>query len=143
MKISIGCDHAGLELKNELGEFLKAQGHEIKDCGTFTKDSIDYPDFAHAVAKDVAAGTAEFGVLVCWSGVGISIAANKVKGVRAVNCFNVEMAELSRLHNNANIIAFGQKFIAPSYAKDMLAKFLSTGFEGGRHERRVNKIELD
>ncbi|MCR5183572.1 MAG: ribose 5-phosphate isomerase B [Opitutales bacterium] len=143
MKISIGCDHAGLELKNELAVYLKSQGYEVEDCGTFTKESIDYPDFAHAVAKSVATKKSDFGVLVCWSGVGMAIAANKVRGVRAVNCYNVEMAELSRRHNNANVIAFGQKFIATSYAKDMLERFLTTSFEGGRHERRVDKLEID
>ncbi len=141
MKISIGSDHAGFELKQELAEYLRSRGHEVTDYGAYGKDSVDYPLFAHSVAQDVACGKAEFGVLVCWTGVGISIAANKVPGVRAVNCLNVEMAKLCRQHNNGNVISFGQKFIAPAYAKDMLDAFLSTAFEGGRHERRVGQIE--
>ncbi len=141
MKISIGCDHAGFELKSELAEFLRAQGHEVFDHGTNSKDSVDYPLFAQKVAKEVAAGTSDFGVLICWTGVGISIAANKIPGIRAANCFNTEMARLSRQHNNANIIAFGQKFIAPEAAKEMLEIFLSEKFDGGRHFRRVGQIE--
>ena len=141
MKISIGSDHAGYELKEELAKFLRERGDEVVDCGTHSKDSVDYPLFAHAVARDVAAGTSDFGVLVCWTGVGISIAANKVSGVRAANCFNAEMAELCRRHNNANVIAFGQKFIPLADAKTMLEIFLKTPFEGGRHARRVGEIE--
>lgn len=141
MKISIGSDHAGFELKQELAEYLRSRGHEVTDYGAASKASVDYPLFAHSVAQDVACGKADFGVLVCWTGVGISIAANKVPGVRAVNCLNVEMAKLCRQHNNGNVIAFGQKFIAPGYAKDMLDAFLSAEFEGGRHERRVGQIE--
>ncbi|MBR6798111.1 MAG: ribose 5-phosphate isomerase B [Opitutales bacterium] len=141
MKISIGSDHAGFELKEILAEYLRRSGAEVVDCGTCSKDSVDYPDFAQAVARDVASGTSDFGVLVCWTGVGISIAANKVPGVRAVNCYNAEMAELSRRHNNANVIAFGQKFITPEDAKAWLDIFLKTEFEGGRHARRVGKLE--
>lgn len=141
MKISIGSDHAGFELKTALAEYLRARGIEVVDHGAHSKDSVDYPDFAQAVAHDVAAGTSDFGVLVCWTGVGISIAANKVAGVRAVNCYNAEMAALSRQHNNANVIAFGQKFIAPEDAKNWLDIFLKTDFEGGRHARRVGKLE--
>ncbi len=141
MKISIGSDHAGFELKEQLAEFLRSHGHEVIDRGTHSKDSVDYPIFGHAVAHDVTTKVADFGVLVCWTGVGISIAANKVSGVRAANCFNTEMAQLCRQHNNANIICFGQKFIAPESAKEMLKVFLSTGFEGGRHARRVGEME--
>ncbi len=141
MKISIGCDHAGFELKEELAKFLRSRGHEVIDRGTVSKASVDYPLFAHAVAQDVAAKTADFGVLVCWTGVGISIAANKVAGIRAANCFNVEMAKLSRQHNNANVICFGQKFISPDDAKKMLDTFLAEPFEGGRHARRVGELE--
>ncbi|MBQ7332086.1 MAG: ribose 5-phosphate isomerase B [Opitutales bacterium] len=141
MKISIGSDHAGFELKEILAEYLRQRGAEVVDCGTHSKESVDYPDFAQAVARDVAAGTSDFGVLVCWTGVGISIAASKVPGIRAVNCYNAEMAALARRHNNANVIAFGQKFIAPDDAKAWLDIFLKTEFEGGRHERRVAKLE--
>lgn len=142
MKISIGSDHAGFDLKENLAGYLRERGAEVVDCGTHSKASVDYPDFAQAVARDVAAGTSDFGVLVCWTGVGISIAANKVPGVRAVNCCNAEMATLSRQHNDANIIAFGQKFIAPEDAKAWLDIFLKTDFEGGRHARRVGKLEI-
>ncbi|MGF0069144.1 ribose 5-phosphate isomerase B [Candidatus Spyradosoma sp. SGI.093] len=141
MKISIGSDHAGFELKQELAEYLRSRGHEVADYGAASKDSVDYPLFAHAVARDVASGAADRGVLVCWTGVGISIAANKVAGVRAGNCFNVEMAGLFRRHNDGNVICFGQKFIAPADAKAMLDAFLATDFEGGRHARRVGEIE--
>ncbi len=141
MKISIGSDHAGFELKNALGEYLRSRGASVVDRGTATKDSVDYPDFAQAVARDVVTGEADFGVLVCWTGVGISIAANKVRGVRAVNCYNEEMAELSRRHNNANVICFGQKFIALQEACAWCDIFFKTEFEGGRHARRVGKLE--
>lgn len=141
MKISIGSDHAGFELKEILAGYLRQRGAEVVDCGTHSKESVDYPDFAQAVARDVAAGTSDFGVLVCWTGVGISIAASKVPGIRAVNCYNAEMAALARQHNNANVIAFGQKFIAPDDAKAWLDIFLKTEFEGGRHARRVAKLE--
>lgn len=141
MKISIGSDHAGFELKETLAEYLRSRGNEVADRGTHSKESVDYPDFAQAVARDVAAGTADFGVLMCWTGVGISIAANKVAGVRAVNCFNAEMAALSRQHNNANVICFGQKFIAAADAENWLDIFMKTEFEGGRHARRVGKME--
>lgn len=141
MKISIGSDHAGFELKEALAEYLRGRGAEVVDCGTHSKDSVDYPDFAQAVARNVAAGTSDFGVLVCWTGVGISIAANKVAGVRAVNCFNADMAELSRRHNDANVICFGQKFIAAKDAENWIDIFLKTPFDGGRHARRVGKME--
>lgn len=141
MKISIGSDHAGFDLKEVLAEYLRQRGEEVVDRGTHSKESVDYPDFAQAVARDVAAGTSDFGVLVCWTGVGISIAASKVPCVRAVNCCNAEMAALARQHNNANVIAFGQKFIAPEDAKAWLDIFLKTAFEGGRHARRVDKLE--
>lgn len=141
MKISIGSDHAGFELKEALGAHLRANGFDVRDCGTHSKSSVDYPDFAQAVARDVAAGTADFGVLVCWTGAGVTIAANKVAGVRAVNCFNAETAALCRQHNDANVICFGQRFIAPDSAKSWLEIFLKTEFEGGRHARRVGKLE--
>lgn len=141
MKISIGSDHAGLELKEALGEFLRERGDEVVDRGTHSKNSVDYPDFAQTVARDVATGTADFGVLVCWTGAGVTIAANKIPGVRAVNCFNAETAELCRRHNNANVLCFGERFIAPASAKAWLEIFLKTGFDGGRHARRVGKLE--
>lgn len=141
MKISIGSDHAGYELKEALAEHLRSRGNEVFDRGTHSKDSVDYPDFAQAVGRDVASGASDFGVLVCATGAGISIAANKVPGVRAVNCFNADIAEFSRRHNNANVLCFGQKYVVPADASAWLDIFLKTEFEGGRHARRVGKLE--
>ncbi len=140
MKIAIGADHAGFELKNQLRDALRGQGHEVEDLGTNSKESTDYPDYAAAVARKVAAGEAERGVLCCSSGVGVSIAANKVRGVRAALGVHEEEVRFTRLHNNINVITFGQRFTAPQHALDMVKVFLETPFEGGRHERRINKI---
>ncbi|MDR2845531.1 MAG: ribose 5-phosphate isomerase B [Puniceicoccales bacterium] len=141
MKISLGSDHAGYRLKTAIAAFLRAQSHVVLDRGTDSDASVDYPDFAHAVATDVATGAARFGVLVCSSGIGISIAANKVQDIRAAVCTNEDIAEFSRRHNDANVICFGQKYVTEDMAKKYLALFLTTPFEGGRHERRVKKIE--
>jgi ribose 5-phosphate isomerase B len=140
MKIAIGADHAGLELKNQLRDTLRAEGHEVEDVGTETKDSTDYPDYAARVARKVARGEAERGVLVCSSGVGMSIAANKFRGVRAALGTHMEEVKLTREHNNANVLTLGQSFTAPAEARLLLKTFLETPFEGGRHERRVSKI---
>lgn len=140
MRIALASDHAGFELKNALVAHLRAGGHEVSDLGTHTADSVDYPDFGKAVGEAVAAGTVERGVVVCSSGIGISIAANKVHGVRSALVMNEDMAEFSRRHNDANIIAFGQKYITPDMAKKYLGIFLATAFEGGRHGRRVGKM---
>ena len=140
MKIAVGADHAGFELKDYLREALRAAGHEVEDLGTNSKDSIDYPDFARAVARMVAAGNCERGILVCSSGVGMSIAANKVRGVRAALAVQGEEVRLSRQHNNANVLCLGQRFTAPLYALDLVNIFLETAFDGGRHERRVAKM---
>ncbi len=140
MKISVGADHGGVDLKDFLAQGLRAAGHEVLDRGTQGHDSVDYPDFAVAVAEDVAKGGAERGVLVCSSGIGISIAANKVHGIRAALVHNEDGAEFCRRHNNANVICFGQKYITPYMAQKLTTIFLATAFEGGRHERRVNKI---
>ncbi len=140
MKISLGADHAGVDLKDSLVQALRAAGHEVLDRGTHGHDSVDYPDFAVAVGNDVAGGVAERGVLVCSTGIGISIAANKIHKVRAALCHNEDGAEFCRRHNDANIICFGQKYITPYMAQKMTLIFLNTPFEGGRHERRVEKI---
>jgi len=140
MKISIGADHAGFLLKERLRQWLAAQGHEVLDQGTDSQQSCDYPDFAARVAEDVAAGKAERGVLVCWTGVGMLIAANKVRGVRAAPAVWPEQVRLSRAHNDANVISFGARFIDPEAAEALLEVFLTTPFEGGRHARRVGKI---
>ncbi len=143
MKISVGADHAGVDLKDSLAQALRAAGHEVVDRGTQGHASVDYPDFAVAVGQDVAGGGAERGVLVCSTGIGISIAANKIHGVRAALCHNEDGAEFCRRHNNANLICFGQKYITPYLALKMTMIFLNTPFEGGRHERRVEKIAAE
>ena len=140
MKIGIGCDHAGYELKELLKSKLSEMGHEVEDCGTHSKDSTDYPDYAHPVASGVESGSFEKGVLICGSGNGISMTANKHAGVRAALCWTKEIAELARLHNNANILSLPARYIAKEQGVEILETFFSTDFEGGRHERRVNKI---
>jgi ribose 5-phosphate isomerase B len=140
MRISIGADHAGLGLKEHLREKLVRDGHDVVDHGTNSGAASDYPDFAAPVARDVAAGRAERGVLVCSTGIGMSISANKVRGVRAALGTSVEEVGLVRGHNDANIITFGAKYTQPEAADAMLDVFLSTGFEGGRHARRIGKI---
>lgn len=142
MKISIASDHGGLELKNKIVEYLAQQGNEVVDFGTYTKDSCDYPDFAHKAAQAVADGTCQRGVVVCTTGIGVSMVANKHKGVRCALCTNTDQAKFTRLHNDANMIAFGQKYTTFDMAKLMLDVFLTTPFEGGRHQKRVEKIEV-
>lgn len=142
MKISIASDHGGLELKNKIVEYLATIGHEVVDFGTYTKDSCDYPDFAHKAAQAVANGSCDRGVVVCTTGIGVSMVANRHKGVRCALCTNTDQAKFTRLHNDANMIAFGQKYVTLDMAKLMLDVFLTTEFEGGRHQTRVDKIEL-
>ncbi len=138
---AIGSDHAGYELKQRIREHLERQGIKFKDLGTTSEESTDYPDFARAVADQVANRQARFGILVCGSGIGMSIAANKVPGVRAALAVNEQMARLARQHNDANVLCLGQKFVTPDAAMHILDAFLNSNFEGGRHERRVNKFE--
>jgi ribose 5-phosphate isomerase B len=140
MIIAIGSDHAGFIRKQEILEHLQAQGHEVNDLGTYSKDSMDYPDVAVEVAKQVASKEVERGILVCGSGIGVSIVANKTEGVRAANCLNEEMASLSRQHNDANVLALGERLVDTKTALSMVDIFLSTPFEGGRHQQRVDKI---
>ena len=140
MKIAISADHAGFELKKKIIKALEENGNEVKDFGTYSDESIDYADFAYKAAKSVADKNEDFGIMICGSGVGVSITANKVKAIRAANCFNNEMSALARQHNNANIICLGARFLSESQAIEMVETFLTTEFEGGRHERRVNKI---
>jgi ribose 5-phosphate isomerase B len=141
MKIAIGSDHAGFRLKEVIRGKLAAAGHQVDDLGTNSAESVDYPDFAGAVARKVASGEAERGILVCSSGVGMSIAANKVRGVRAALGVGEEEVELTRSHNDANVLALGAKFTDQATAEKLVDIFLSTGFEGGRHARRIAKIE--
>jgi ribose 5-phosphate isomerase B len=140
MKIAIANDHAGYELKVQVIDYLKEQGHQILDFGGFSTKSVDYPDYAFPASEAVASGVADFGVLICGSGVGMSIIANKVTGIRASNCYSAEIAKLSRQHNNANIICMGARFIPIELAKEMIEVFFSEDFEGGRHMIRVEKI---
>ena len=141
MKIAVACDHGGLNLKNAMIAYVEKLGHEVVDFGTKTKDSCDYPDFAAAAAEAVASGECERGILVCSSGIGVSIVANKVPGVRCAHCHDTYCAKYTRLHNDANMIAFGEKVVGEGLMEDLVSIFLNTPFEGGeRHERRVAKI---
>jgi ribose 5-phosphate isomerase B len=140
MKIAIGADHAGFSLKEGLREALANKGLEIVDFGTTSAESTDYPDYAEKVARAVASGEVERGILVCSTGVGMSIAANKVHGVRAALAYNTEEVGLTRAHNNANVLALGAKYTSLEQAGEMVDAFLETPFDGGRHERRVNKM---
>lgn len=140
MKIAIACDHAAVDQKNELIKYLESQGHKVTNFGTNTNDSVDYPDYAVKAAEDIASGNSEKGIIICGSGIGVSISANKVKGIRAALCYNEETAKLSRQHNNANIMCYGARFIDLETAKKMVDNFINTYFEGGRHQNRVDKI---
>ncbi|MBL6670022.1 MAG: ribose 5-phosphate isomerase B [Flavobacteriaceae bacterium] len=140
MKISIGNDHAGYIRKNVLVEYLNKEGHNIKNYGTDTATSVDYPDFVHPVAKDIVEGNGEIGILLCGSGNGVAITANKYKEVRAALCWNKELANLARAHNNANILCIPSRFITEENLLDIVESFLKTPFEGGRHQRRIDKI---
>lgn len=140
MRIALASDHAGFALKSELAAQLAAAGHDVVDLGAESADSVDYPLYAEPAARLVAHGEAERGVLVCGSGVGVAIVANKVAGVRAVNAHDPAEAEMARRHNDANVVTLSGARLAPDAAGAIVAAFLSTGFEGGRHERRVGQI---
>ena len=140
MKIAIGCDHAGFPYKDGLVAMLQAQGHMVQDFGTHSLESVDYPDFAHAVALAVEDGQAELGILLCGSANGVAITANKHQGIRCAMCWTEELAALARQHNNANVIAIPARFVPEILAQAMVRIFISTEFEGGRHGRRVDKI---
>lgn len=140
MKISIASDHAGLELKDYIKEYLTKKGHEVEDFGTYSKDSCDYPDFARPCAQSVANKSSELGILVCYTGIGMSMCANKVKGIRAALVTSVENAHLTKEHNNANILCLGAKDTPQDLALNIVDEFINTPFAGGRHERRVNKL---
>ncbi len=140
MKISIAADHAGFEQKEALADYLQQQGHEVINRGPSTDDRVDYPDFAALVAHDVADGAAEYGVLVCGTGIGMAVAACKIHGVRAVNIITPEFAALSREHNDANVLTLSGRFVELETNKKILDTFLTTEFGGGRHTGRVAKI---
>ena len=140
MKIAIGADHGGVHMKEALKKHLLAQGIEVEDFGTFGTESVDYPDIAEVVARNVVNHKNDFGILICGTGIGISIAANKIKGVRAALCPNEYCGRLSRQHNNANILCLGERVMGVEVAKSVTDAFLSAEFEGGRHQQRVDKI---
>lgn len=140
IRIPIGADHAGFKLKEVIIAHLHEKGYETDDCGCYSEESIDYPDFGHAVASKVEQDPGILGILICGSGNGINMTANKHQGIRSALCWKPEIAQLAREHNNANIIALPARFITEAEAIEMVDVFLNTDFEGGRHERRVNKI---
>ena len=140
MKISMGCDHGGYLLKEHVKKYLTDKGHEIVDCGCNSLDSCDYPPFGAAAAKAVAEGSCERGIVICTTGIGISITANKVKGIRCALCSEPLSAEMTRKHNNANMLAMGAGMTGPNMAERIVDTFLTTEFEGGRHQRRVDGI---
>ena len=140
MKIAIGCDHAGVDLKHALLDSVLKK-HEVIDMGTNSKESVDYPDIAKPVAHAVASGEVERGILICGTGIGMAMAAGKVKGIRAARCSEPYSAEMSRKHNDANVLCFGARVVGSGLAEAIVEKWLTTSFDGGRHARRVGKIE--
>lgn len=140
MKIAIGCDHGGLEHKDAIVAHLKERGFEVKDSGIYENHSVDYPDIAVKVCADITSGECERGILVCGTGIGMSLAANKVKGIRAAACSEHFSAKYTRLHNNSNILCLGGRVVGVGTALELVDLFVDTEFEGGRHETRVNKV---
>ena len=140
-RVAVGADHGGFDLKKELAAYLQSAGHRVLDCGTDSKASCDYPVFSFKTAEAVARKEADVGLLICRSGIGMAICANKVKGIRAACCETVEQARLGRAHNNANVLVLGADLIDPEMARKVLTAFLETPFEGGRHQRRVDQID--
>jgi len=141
LKIALGSDHGGYELKNSVGEFLKKEGYDFKDFGCFSKDSVDYPLIAKEIANAVAKGEFDRGTIICGSGLGVAITANKVKGIRAVTCQDTYCAKMSRAHNDANVLTMGGRVIDVPTAQDIVKIWLETDFEGGRHQKRIDMIE--
>lgn len=141
MKIVIGSDHAGFELKEAIKDRLESKGYEMMDVGTYTNESVDYPKYGHAVGKAVASGEADRGIAVCGTGIGISIAANKVPGIRAGVCHSVWTAEMTKAHNDANVLCMGARVVDQETAFAMVDKWLETEFMGDKHLRRINEIE--
>ena len=142
MTIALASDHAGFELKQQVQLFLEDNGAKVKDFGCFSTESCDYPDFAHSLALAVENGEYEFGIVICSTGNGITMTANKHQGIRAALCWETKLAELARAHNNANVLGLPANFISAPKALDIVRTFFQTDFEGGRHERRVNKIAI-
>jgi len=141
MKIILASDHGGFELKEIIKDYL-SKSYDIEDLGTYNSDSVDYPDYGIKAGEAVANGIANFAIIFCGTGIGISIAANKVPGIRAALCHNVEYAKLSRQHNDANVLALGGRFLNPQTAKNIVDAWLNTDFEGERHQKRINKINV-
>ena len=141
LRLAVGADHAGFELKNSLADHLRTQGYVVVDLGTHSADRVDYPDFGAAVGRAVAGGDADLGLCVCGSGIGIAIAANKVPGVRAATVHDATSGRLAREHNDANVICIGERLVGPQVAIDARDAFLAASFEGGRHTARVEKID--
>jgi len=139
-KIGIACDHAGFEYKEKVKKYLKSKNIEVQDFGCFSEESVDYPDFAHQLAQSIENGSNELGIQFCGSGNGINMSANKHQAIRSALCWEVEIAELARLHNNANVCTMPARFISLEKALSIIDVFLNTDFEGGRHQRRVDKI---
>lgn len=142
LSIAIGCDHAGFELKETLKKYLEEKGYAVKDCGTNSTESVDYPDFGHKVALSVETKESEFGLLMCGSGNGINITANKHRGIRSALCWNREIAKLARQHNAANILTLPARYITAEEAKACVDVFFTTSFDGGRHALRIKKIPV-
>jgi len=142
MTISIGADHAGFSVKEKIRDYLESSGHTVLDKGTYSDESVDYPKFGHDVGNSIISGESSKGIVVCGSGIGISIAANKITGIRAALCTTPEHAKMSRLHNDANILAIGGRMTDYPIIIEIVDVWLNTEFEGGRHSRRVNKIEV-
>jgi ribose 5-phosphate isomerase B len=140
LPVAIGSDHAGFEYKEEVISYLESKGLQVKDYGTHSKDSVDYPDYAHPVSTAVERGMAAFGILVCGSANGVAITANKHQGIRAAICWGAELARLARSHNNANVLCIPARFVDIPVATEMVEMFISTPFEGGRHQDRVRKM---
>jgi len=140
VRVAVGADHAGFDLKQHLCGLLESLGHEVEDLGTDSGASVDYPDFAAAVARRVSGGEADLGVLVCGTGLGMAIAANKVPGVRAVTCSEPFSARMARAHNDANVLALGARVIGSGLAEEVVRVFLASPFEGGRHQARLDKL---
>ncbi len=140
IRIAIGSDHAGFELKTQIKEWLEPQVEVLKDLGTNSEESVDYPDFAHAVAGEVEKGKYDLGILICGTGIGVDMTANKHQGIRAALCWNKEISKMAKSHNNANVICLPGRFIIIEQAKEILDTFFNTEFEAGRHKRRIDKI---
>lgn len=141
-KICIGCDHAGYQLKEQVKQQLLSMGYEVKDYGTYSETSVDYPDFIHPLAEAIAKGEFSEGIIMCGSGNGVNMTANKHAGIRSALCWNLDLARMARLHNDANILALPARYIEEKLAMELVKVFLDTPFEGGRHKIRVNKINI-